>query len=417
MTDFPSPKQPRKRRLFFLLIGLCTVGGLIWSVDLRAMIECREVRKLLAAGEIQPALELAEQVAAANPDCPECQFLLAKAARRAGDFSKASAALQLARDANYPPQEIAFEQVLATAQSGQVKIVEMELRHIFESELQADETEEIYHALAFGHLAAFDVPEFLKCIDFWLAWRPQAVVPRQLKAELYSRLGEHRSAADQFQALLTEHSDFLPARKGLGDSLLALNLPTEAEKELRVCYERDPTSQHALALAKCLMRIDRSDEARSLLQKFENAADRVTRAEILEELGRWHLDRQEVDQAFQYLQECIRIAPENFSAWHALSTAYSMQGQSEKASDSLKRSLVAQQRVQRLFVIANELSHDPGAITLRLEASDIMFQQGMDQDGVSWLRTILHIDQDNPEALQRLADYYHRTGTQKQEAP
>ena len=221
MSDFPSPKQPRKRRLFFLLIGLCAVTGLVWSMDLRTTIKCRQVRKLLAAGEIPPALELAEQVVAANPDCPECQFLLAKAARRAGDFAKASAALQLARDANYSPRKIAFEQVLAAAQSGQVKSVETELRHIFASDLQPDETEEIYHALALGHLAAFDVPEFLKCIDFWLAWRSEAVIPRQMKAELYARLGEHRSAADQFQAILTEHSDSLPARKGLGDSLLA----------------------------------------------------------------------------------------------------------------------------------------------------------------------------------------------------
>ncbi len=417
MSDFPSPKQPRKRRLLFLSIGLCAVASVIWSMDVRTTIKCREVRKLLAAGDIPPALALAEQVVAANPDCSECHFLLAKAARRAGDFAKASAALQLARDENYPAREIAFEQVLAAAQSGQVKSVDKELRHIFASELQGDETEEIYHALALGHLAAFDVPEFLKCIDFWLAWRPEAVVPRQMKAELYSRLGEHRSAVDQFQAILTEQSDFLPARKGLGDSLLALNLPTEAEKELRVCYERDPGPQHALGLAKCLVRIDRSDEARSLLKSFENAADRVTRAEILEELGRWHLDRQEVDEAFQYLQECVRIAPENFSAWHALSTAYSMQMQSEKASDALNRSLAAQQRAQRLFVIANELSHDPMSITLRLEASDIMFQQGMNQDGVSWLRTILLIDEDNSEAVKRLSDYYNKTDAQKQEAP
>lgn len=415
MSDFPSPKQPRKRRLFFLLIGLCAVTGLVWSMDLRTTIKCRQVRKLLAAGEIPPALELAEQVVAANPDCPECQFLLAKAARRAGDFAKASAALQLARDANYSPRKIAFEQVLAAAQSGQVKSVETELRHIFASDLQPDETEEIYHALALGHLAAFDVPEFLKCIDFWLAWRSEAVIPRQMKAELYARLGEHRSAADQFQAILTEHSDSLPARKGLGDSLLALNLPTEAEKELRVCYERDSGPQNALALAKCLVRIDQSDEARSLLEKFENTADRVTRAEILEELGRWYLDRQEVDQAFQFLHECIKIAPENFSAWHALSTAYAMEGQSEKARDALERSLASQQRAQRLFVVANELSHDPTSIVLRLEASDIMFQQGMDQDGVSWLRTVLQIDEQNPEAIQRLADYYRRIGAQKLE--
>ncbi len=370
------------------------------------MISCRQIRKMLAAGEIEPALELAEQVAAEKPNCAECQFLLAKSARRAGDFSKASAALQSARAANWPAQQIAFEQVLATAQSGQANLVEQELRRIFESDLQPAETEEVYEAIAYGHLAAFDTPEFLKCVDFWLEWCPQAVTPRQMKAVFYAKLGEHRNAADQFQSLVTDHPDFLPARKGLGDSLLALNLPTEAEKELRVCYERDPTAQNAVALAKCLVRTDRPDEARGLLEKFRDTEDRVTRAEILEELGRWLLDRNQVDEAFVCLQECIRIAPENFSAWHALSTAYSMTGEAEKASEALKRSQDSQRRVQRLFAVAGELTHAPLSTALRLEAAEIMFQQGLDQDAVAWLKTVLQIDANNPEANRRLAQYY-----------
>ncbi len=393
-----------------MLVGLYIAGGLIWSMDLRTRIRCRQIYKLLAAGDIEPALALAEQAAVANPNCAECQFLLAKSARRAGNLSQAAVALQKARAAKWSPKEIAFEEILATAQSGQVRSVDRELRHIFESDLQADETEEVYEALASGHLAAFDAPEFLKCVSFWLEWRPQAVAPRQMKAEFYARLGEHRNAADQFQSLVTDHPNFLPARKGLGDSLLALNLPTEAEKELRVCYEQDPTAQNAVALAKCLVRTDQSGEAQSLLDRFKSTDDRVTRAEILEELGRWLLDRNQVDKAFACLQECIQIAPENFSAWHALSVVYSMRGEAEKASEALKRSQDTQQRVQRLLAIAGELTQTPESKALRLEAADIMFAQGMDHDAVAWLQTVLQLDAKNPEANQRLAQYYLKLG-------
>ena len=410
MSSVSALKQPRKRRLLLFLVGLCVGGGLLWSPYLQTAIKCRQIRKLLASGEVEQALILSEQIAAAQPGCAECQFLFAKSARRTGRFSKAATALEKSRIANWDPKGIAFEQVLMTAQSGRVSLVERELRQIFEGDLRAAETEEVYEALAHGHLAAYDIPEFFKCVDFWLVWRPEAIAPRQMKAEFYSRLGDYRNAADQFQSLVTDHPEFLPARKGLGDSLLSLNLPAEAEKELRVCSEREPTAQNALALAKCLVRTDQADEARSLLEKFKNTEDRVTRAEILEELGRWFLDRNQVDEAFTSLQECTRIAPENFSAWHALSTAYSMRGQADKASEALKRSQDGQLRAQRLFAVATELTRTPQSTALRLEAADIMFKQGMPQDAVAWLKTVLQLDEKNPEANQRMAQYYLDSG-------
>lgn len=403
-------KQPWKRWLLVLFLCVSIASAAIWFMDLPTALTCRQIRKHLTAGEIDQAMKLSKQLAASKPECAECQFLLAKSARRNGDFLTAAKSLQNARAANWDPQLISYERVLATAQSGKVRSVEGELRQIFQRDLKPSETEEIYEALASGHLAAYDAPEFLRCIDFWLEWDSSSTKPRQMRAEFYFRLGDYRRAADLFQALVDDHPELLPARKGLGDSLLALNLSAEAENELRICYEHDRSAQNALSLAKCLVRTDRPDEAKALLEKFKTSEDRVTRAEILEELGRWLLYRQQLDQAFEYLQECVHVAPENFSGWHALSTAYSMKGDREKAAEALKVSQDSQRRAQRLYAIAMELSNNPQSIALRLEAAEIMFTLGRDQDAIAWLTTILHIDERNRDANQRLAVYYERSG-------
>jgi len=406
-------RQLRKRRLLLLVLVLSVAGGLIWFMDVPTRLVCRQIRQLLAAGEVQQALKLSEQLASRKPDCAQCQFLLAKSARRAGEFLKAEEALVKARDGNWNPSQILYEKILASAQSGQVRVVERELRQIFQGDLQPHETAEVYEALALGNLAAFDAPEFFRCIDFWLEWDPAAVKPRQMKAEFYLRLGDHQGAMEQFKEIVNDHPEFLPGRKGLADSLLALNLPAQAEKELRICYANQATAQHAVSLAKCLVRIDRSDEAKALLETHKDTEDRVTRAEILEELGRWFLDRQQVDQGIEYLQESVRIAPESSSGWHALSIAYSMKGQPQKASEAMKLSEESQLRTQRFFAVATELSNNPQSISLRLEAADIMFTQGLDLHAVAWLKTILQIDPQNPEANQRLAEYYLKSGNKE----
>ena len=132
MTDPPSIKQPRKRRLLFLFAGLCVVGAAVASPSLRTWIACWQIRSLLDADDVTVAMQAAKQLAESRPNCGECQFLLAKAARRSGDFSEAGRALQAARAADWDPKKIQFEQVLATAQTGQVRSVERELKQIFD---------------------------------------------------------------------------------------------------------------------------------------------------------------------------------------------------------------------------------------------------------------------------------------------
>jgi predicted Zn-dependent protease len=373
-------------------------------------IQCWRIRQLLADARVDEALLIADNLAADQPQCSECQFLLAKAARRSGNFSSAASALQKAEASGCDVEKLRFEQVLAIAQSGQIRRVEGDLQRIFASRLQASATEEVYEAMAYGHLAAFDVPEFLKCVQFWQDWRPEAITPRLMRAGLYSQLGNHSAAAAEFAAVVQDHPDSLPARRGWGESLLALNLTSDAAPLLQDCFDQQPSGEIAVSLAKCLVAMDAGDQAKAILLQYRDTPDILVRSRILEELGRWYLDRNEAQQAINELQQCIQIAPENSSAWHALSAAYSLQGLTEEAARALTVSQETQHRCQRLVSVVSELADKPDSTDLRLEAAEILFQQGMAQDAIAWLKTILQHDEQHPAANRLLAKHYRESG-------
>jgi tetratricopeptide (TPR) repeat protein len=414
MTNARSTTWPRRRRLLVLLLGsTCLVGGLLQTALLQDRLQCWRIRSLLSDWRLDEAFDLARRYAARRPACAECQFLLAKSARRVGNFSLAGQALQSAQRSGWDRQGIRFEQILAIAQSGQIDTVKRDLQLIFTSNLLPSDTAEVYEAMANGHLAAFDIPEFLKCVEFWLKWRPDAIQPRLMEAALLLRLGRRREAAGQYEALVKNAPDCLAARLGWGESLLALNLASEAAPELQICYDQKPTAKTSLALAKCLVQTGNADEAEAILSRVSESPDVELRSQILEELGRLHLNRNEATEAVRYLKVSTRIMPENSPAWHALSAAYSMLGESEKAADALTLSRETQQRCERLSSIILELVREPESTAHRLEAAEILFQQGMNKDAAAWLKTILTRDSQHQKANRMLASYYRDEGRQE----
>jgi Tfp pilus assembly protein PilF len=410
MCSSTLEKRSRILRPLFFILGLGLIGGLFGWPYLSIRLQCHQIRNLLANSEVSTALKKSQTLAANEPNCAECQFLLAKSARRSADFSAAATALEQARVAGWDSTKIHLEQILATAQSGQVRSVDRELKRIFRMDLEEEEIGEIYEALAYGHLAAFDTPEFLKSLDYWLDWRPDAVKPRLLRADLFSRIQKYSAAVDEYKALLLIHPDCVEARTNLGENLLQLNLAKEAAEQLQVSYEDQPSDRVALLLAKCLIQLDGADKAKALLLEFRNSPNEAVRSQILEELGRWHSDRNEPETAVGYLEETVRLAPESTSAWHTLSTVYAMLGRSEDAERAQTVSHTTQQRSQRLFNVVTELSAKPESIQLRLEAASILFEQKMDTDAVAWLRTILSIDVNHQEANRMLAIHYRKSG-------
>lgn len=409
MTPSASLQQPSRRRLLFFCLGVGVVGlGLAYF--LWCPVQCWRIRELFASGQLAEASTLARSVAIAHRRCAECQYLDAKAARRLGDFRHATQALERAASLDWDAADLSRERVLAVVQTGQTAAMEGELKAIFATELDPAETEDVYEAMANGHLAAFDSPEFHQCLDYWLQWNPQAVKPRLMRAQFYQQISNNLEASKQYAALVQDHPESRDARLGLGACLLELNQPAAAESQLRICLEELREPKAAVLLARSLIQTGQSPAAGLLLREFKETPNPAARAEVLKELGRWCLDQGQSQEAVASLEESVKLAPEVAPAWHALASAYALQGQREKSQQALSISQETQLRLQRLGVVVVEISTNPQSLALRIEAAQILFQQGMDQDAVAWLNTVLSRDPQHRQTHELLAEYHERQG-------
>lgn len=405
-------KQPSTRRLlsFCLWGGVAALGltYLAWCP-----VQCWRIRRLLERSQLEAASTLARNVAGGHRQCAECQYLDAKAARRLGDFRHASQALERAASLDWDSADLTRERTLALVQTGRTAEFERELKAIFATELDPAETEEVYEALAYGHLAAFDGPEFQQCLDFWLQWNPRAVKPRLMRAQFYEQLTNHFEASKHYAAIVQDHPDSREARLGWAGCLLHLNQPAAAEVQLRICLTERREAKAAVMLARSLIQTGQSTAAVELLKEFQETPNLAERAEVLEELGRWCLDQSQVDEAVTHLEESVKLAPETASAWHSLASAYSLQGQIAKFQHALSVSQETQRRLQRLGVLIVEINAHPQQLPLRIEAAQILFKQGMGRDAVGWLNTVLSRDPQHRQAHELLAEYYEQQGQPK----
>ncbi|MEZ5944551.1 MAG: tetratricopeptide repeat protein [Planctomycetaceae bacterium] len=365
---------------------------------------------MLAAGQVDAAFELASSTSQSYPKCGECAYLEARSARRQGDFKIAGSALEKAAELKWNPEDIHREQVLAVVQRGGVASVKRHLQDVFETELEPAETEEVYEAMAYGHLAAYDIPEFLKCVDFWLDWNPKATKPRLMRAAYFARIGNHSEAAGFYASLATDHPDCREARLGWGECLLELNDPDAAAAQLEMCLAQQRDARTAVLLAQALVQTGQGERAGDLLREFQDEPNRETRGEVLEQLGRWHLDRGEAEDAVRILSQAVETTPESASAWHVLAAAHTMLGHTDEAQKALEVSQKTKDRVLRLAAIAIELSTHPDDSSLRLEAAEILFAQKMDQDAIAWINTVLNRNVHHREANEMLARYYRDQG-------
>jgi Tfp pilus assembly protein PilF len=409
MTRSDSLKQPSLRRLlsFCLWGGIAGLGLAYFSW---CPVQCWRIRRLLESSQLEAASALAKSTALHDRQCAECQYLDAKAARRLGDFRHAAQALERAASLDWDATDLARERTLALVQTGRTAEFEDELKAIFATELNPAETEEVYEALAYGHLAAFDGPEFQQCLDFWLQWNPQAVKPRLMRAQFAQQLTKNFEASNLYEAIVLDHPNCREARLGWGACLLHLNQPAAAEVQLRICLNDQREAKAAVMLAQSLIQTGQSTAAADLLKEFKETPILAERAEVLEALGRWCLDQNQVDEAVVYLEESVKLAPEAAPAWHSLASAYSLQGQLEKSKHALSVSQETQKRLQRLGVIVVEISAHPQLLNLRIEAAQILFEQDMGRDAVAWLHTVLSRDPQHQQAHELLAEYYEQQG-------
>ena len=414
-TPTVAGKTRPVRRFFFL--GACLLLAVVVTVflwpRLRSTRRMNAARRALSEGDAVRALKMLENIGTATADRAEVHYLSAVANRRAGRMTQFEWHLRRATELDWPKEDIQRQEWLAVAQTGNVQAVERQLMDTINRGVSDEAAEEIYEAIAVGHLSSYRLREAWKCLDFWLNWHPNAPMAHLLRAGIYEQRSDFSAAADDYRAVIEQVPDHRLARKRLGQALLASRDGVkEAREHFRNCLEHVPDDIDAiLGLAECERRLGKVVEARRHVEAA--MARQLTpkqRAVALRELGQILVDEGRANEAVETLAEAIELAPADLTTRSAMVRAARAGRQPEKAKHHADRVRQIRDGNDRHEEITQSLLDRPHDAELRFEAGSIQLELGRQNEGVGWLLSALECDPTHEKSHEMLAEHCRQTG-------
>ncbi len=401
----------RRRWLWGLLVAALAVLALCWN-NVRLSLLLDRVQGTIRKHDFDLAIELLNGAETQGRNSARWHYLMACARRRAGESDGVYEALERAALLHWDGAEIERQRLLLRAQSGQVKAVEEELSKLTQSHLSDDVAEEVYEAIARGHLTAVNVGEAVRCLKFWADWQPKNELPRLWMADLQALLDNHAAAITHYQAALAVKPDLREARVKLGRSLALNSELDEAAAVFEQCIAQFPDDIDAiLGLAEIARRQGATQQAKDLLYDAltcDLPSDRTAFA--LTELGQIALEERGHARAKVLLTDATRANPSLITAHQALATVLAAMGEQDSAAAQQEK--VSELRAQkvRLNAALQGAMEDPRNADHRATVGMIYLEQGRLSDAAEWLNIAVQINPRHREAHAGLARYYGLIG-------
>ncbi|MGH7193556.1 MAG: tetratricopeptide repeat protein, partial [Candidatus Saccharimonadales bacterium] len=350
------------------------------------------------------ALELLQREQPANA---EVVYLSAVCRRRLSEISQARELLAKAEELGWPRKQILLQQAMCDFTSGD-KAAEAFLLQSFEDGCDDDTANEVYECLVHGYLAGLYMQQAVYCIDLWIEWRPDAVAPRKLKAEILRAIHERKKEAEEYRELVRLAPDDFEVHLKFGELLMDTRAPAEALEEFRRCQELSPDDARAkLLVAACQRTLGELTESEKLLREcLDEELFSSDRTFALIELGQVAFGKRSYEDAADYLQQGLELEPANRNAHHALGLALVRLGRQEEGEAHLQRGKQIDDQNNRLDELMHEIVRSPDDPAPRTEAGEILLDQGVHEQAYLWLLSALRCDKTYQRAHEALARYY-----------
>jgi tetratricopeptide (TPR) repeat protein len=392
------------------VLALAALAPRAWrGAQLNARLSA--VHDSLRTNQLAEARDVLLRLERENPNQAEVAFLSGVCQRRLTAISLARDYFKKAGDLGWPRKEILLEEAMCDFPSGDKAAETFLLESLKES--HDDETaNEIYECLVRGYLAGLYMAEASYCIDTWLAWRPDAIVPRKLRAEIFNVIQDHGQEAEAYREVLRVDPDDLDAHLKLGQLLLDMHSPAEALEEFRRCQALSPDDANVkIFLAACQRTLGELAEAETLLREsLDGELFSSERAFALVELGQVVLANQSVEEAVGLLEEAVRLAPSDRTAHYALGLTLARMGQEEEGNTHIERSIKIDHQNDRLSDLTHQIVRAPEDPAPRSEAGEILLDQQRYEESYLWLLSALRCDKTHQRTHEALARYYSATG-------
>src|SRR5260370_8262742 len=189
-------EKVRQRGRLLLVLGILGLIGA--SIDLtvrtlRGAALYREAEEARQANDLDGARSRLLSCLEIRPNHPEVHFLLARTARRAGDYQAASAHLESCRKCGGIPEAIELELGLSAFQRGHMSTRLESLLWAYVQKGHPDAVP-ILEAMAKGYFKTFRLRQALECQMEWLRRPPNANQRFLLRGQPLKKFQHHQTA-------------------------------------------------------------------------------------------------------------------------------------------------------------------------------------------------------------------------------
>lgn len=395
----------------------CLLSATLWAaprawrgIEFNAAL--RGARESLRAGRVSEAFDTLTRLESLRPENAELSYLLGVCHRRQAVTSKARVNLKRAGELGWSRTDVIRQEAMCDSQAGE-RAAESFLLETLKAGCDDDTAADIYESLVKGYLAGLYMREASLCLDFWLQWRPNDLLPHELKAELLHAVNDTGREIEEYRTLLRLDPKNLDARLKYGEMLLEQRATAEALEEFRHCQELDPTDPGIkLDIAACERNLgdlaDAERDLRALIDAEELTSSQRAFARV--ELGQVALAKRSFEEAVDCFERALRDSPADRTAHYALGLALQRLGRTEDANAQIERSTKIDEQNERLSDLMHQIIRQPEDADSRCEAGEILLDQENEQEAYLWLLSALRCDKTHQRTHEALARYYSKIG-------
>jgi tetratricopeptide (TPR) repeat protein len=341
------------------------------------------------------------------PNSARVHFLMAQAARRAGDLDDAARSLRRAEQLGWVKEAVDLERALADVQQGDLERTEPVLVSFVER--GHPDKLLILEALVQGSRRTYQLPRALAYLDTWLGAQPDSVRALVWRGETLLLLGRERDALADYRRAVELDPQEDEARLKLAELSLALHRLEDASAHFTDLLNRHPDQAEALlGLARC--REEQGDPAGAV-----NLLDRLLslqpdHAGALAERGKIALDTGSPRDAEPWLRRAAGVAPFERETLYNLYRCLTANGHTKEADECLAQIKRIDEDRKRLDELKAAVLRAPHDASLRCEMGVLLLRNGQDKEGVRWLQSALREDPGHAATRQALDEYSRRAG-------
>lgn len=364
----PATKSPPARASRWRLLGaVLLLGVAAWLLLAQAMSVVAEQR--LANGEPSRALQAAGWARRLRPWDVRPLLVECRAARQQGDHERAQRALGDAMRRAPESDRVRATAELAVIAAGGFHAAPEQIPPWL---LEQAAPEEIVESLVLGYVAQRQARLAQTLLDVQPGELGQAPLIRALRGFISGYQQDWPEAIEAWRGVLAKSPRHELARRWLAGALFATGRFQESLDEYQqlVTLSGAATTADKIAIASCLRRLGRYEDAERLVLAVRDGAGRTP--PVLAELGQLALERGQTAEALALLRDNARAG--DSEAFEDLGAAAAITGDDELARQVFAEVLAERQRTIRLEDLEVRTRVDPLDAAARMEFERLQSQ-------------------------------------------